>query len=87
MLRSSPTFLGSHCDGQLPAIARQCRAFALSGTNHIEKIGTKSSSPDSIGSDAMQAEDESNNPLEDEEEMEKPDLAQIIRSLDTPPPS
>ena len=78
---------GSHCDGQLPAIARQCRAFALSGTNHIEKIGTKSSPADSVVSDAMQADDEVNNPLEDEEDEGQPDLSHIIRSLDTPPPS
>jgi hypothetical protein len=78
---------GSHCDSQLPAIVRQCRAFALGGTNHIEKMGAKSSPPDSVDSDAMQAEEEANNPMEDEEEEERPDLSQIIRSLDTPPPS
>jgi hypothetical protein len=50
-------------------------------------MGAKSSPPDSVDSDAMQAEDEANNPMEDEEEEERPDLSQIIRSLDTPPPS
>jgi hypothetical protein len=38
------------------------------------------------GSDPM-ADDGCPNPLEDEEEEERPDLSQIIRSLDTPPPS
>jgi hypothetical protein len=54
-------------------------------------MGQKSSPSESVeGSEPMQAEDEGANPLEDEEEEEeetRPDLSQIIRSLDTPPPS
>lgn len=80
---------GSRCDSQLPAIARQCRAFALGEANRVENgaIEPKSSPPDSVASEAMQAEDGVNNTLEDEEDEERPDLMQIIRSLDTPPPS
>ena len=80
---------GSRCDSQLPAIARQCRAFALE-SNENGRMGQKTSPPESVeGSESMHAEDGGGNPLEDEEEEEetRPDLSQIIRSLDTPPPS
>ena len=80
-------FSGSRCDSQLPAIARQCRDFALE-SNENGRMGQKTSPPESVeGSESMQAED--GTPLEEEEEEEetRPDLSQIIRSLDTPPPS
>ena len=53
-------------------------------------MGQKTSPPESVeGSESMQAEDSAGDRLEDEEEEEetRPDLSQIIRSLDTPPPS
>jgi hypothetical protein len=68
---------GSRCDSQLPAIARQCRAFALE-SNHQEngeRLGQKSDSPESVDDGCSEPmiipADEGTNPLEDEEEEEE----------------
>lgn len=58
----------------MPILSRKCRAFALDN----EDLNNK-----------KQANGEAEDIIVDNEEDEtgKPDLSQIIRSLDTPPPS
>ena len=66
------SFLGSKQDNLIPFLSRKCRAFALECNEKEEALNNKTTA-DMID--------------EDEDEAHKPDLSQIIRSLDTPPPS
>lgn len=84
---------GSRCENEFQSITRQCRAFALESNGHHSQengqMGPKTSPTESTeGSEPMilQTCDRSNQLEEDDEDM-RPDLSQIIRSLDTPPPS
>jgi len=62
---------GSRQDNLIPLLSRKCRAFALECNEKEEALNNKTA--DMID--------------EDDDEAHKPDLSQIIRSLDTPPPS
>ena len=74
-------FEGSKQDNLIPLLSRKCRAFALNN--------------DKMSEDHNNEEEDLNNKVgnavgvsEDLDfEASKPDLSQIIRSLDTPPPS
>ena len=96
-------FLGSKHDNLIPFLSRKCRAFALDNNEKLtgEPITELQLNPESKpGMEACNGAkvDRPNGTLidgpngtlvdEDEDETQKsPDLSQIIRSLDTPPPS
>ena len=86
------SFLGSKQDNLIPLLSRKCRAFALNnGNNDNSKenenlediIDDENETPTTLlnNSKPEQMVDD------DEDDSPKPDLSQIIRSLDTPPPS
>ncbi len=79
-------FAGSKHENSIPVLSRKCRAFALDNSSTIvnnEKIADIESESE-VKNHQRKASDD----LEDlDDEAHKPDLSQIIRSLDTPPPS
>ena len=84
------TFIpGSKQDNLIPLLSRKCRAFALNNSNGnskendtLEDIDDENETPTLLNnSKPEQMVDD------DEDDSPKPDLSQIIRSLDTPPPS
>ena len=96
-------FLGSKHDNLIPFLSRKCRAFALDNIEKITGEPTTELQLNPESKPGMEAcngakVDRPNGTLidgpngtlvdEDEDETQKsPDLSQIIRSLDTPPPS
>ena len=96
-------FLGSKHDNLIPFLSRKCRAFALDNIEKItgepttELLLNPESKPGMEACNGAKVDrpngiliDGPNGTLvdEDEDETQKsPDLSQIIRSLDTPPPS
>ena len=85
-------FLGSKHDNLIPFLSRKCRAFAL---DNNEKTSSSSDHQNMLTEKPGEGEVGCANierPVgtmvdEDDDENQKPDLSQIIRSLDTPPPS
>ena len=79
-------------DNLIPLLNRKCRAFALNN-NEASKDQDFDDVDDDAGDDTPTLLN--NTPTtkpehmldEDEDESPKPDISQIIRSLDTPPPS
>jgi hypothetical protein len=81
-------FSGSKQDNLVPMLSQKCRAFAMENNGGekdqldahnplllpLEVTNLNNMKPDRLS-------------LDDDEEDVKPDLTQIIRSLDTPPPS
>ena len=85
---------GSKQDNLIPLLNRKCRAFALNNNNNNNN---EEASKDQDFDDTSETPTLLNNTTttnkpeqmldEDEDESPKPDISQIIRSLDTPPPS
>ena len=89
-------FLGSKNDNMIPFLSRKCRAFALdnnekTGEPTTELLLNPELKPGMEACNGAKVDTLKNGTLvdcEDEDETQKsPDLSQIIRSLDTPPPS
>ena len=89
--------LGSKNDNMIPFLSRKCRAFALdnnektTGEPTTELLLNPELKPGMEACNGAKVDTLKNGTLvdcEDEDETQKsPDLSQIIRSLDTPPPS
>ena len=84
--------LGSKQDNLLPLLNRKCRAFALNNNNNNEEASKDQDFDDTSETPTLLNNTTTTNKPEqmldeDEDESPKPDISQIIRSLDTPPPS
>ena len=75
-------FPGSKQDNLIPLLNRKCRAFALNNNENSKNDDIDDDTPTLLNNTKPEQMVD-----EDEDESHKPDLSQIIRSLDTPPPS
>ena len=87
-------FSGSKQDNLIPLLNRKCRAFALNNNNEASKVNDEndvddSNTPTLLNSQNFDKNARPEHMVDEDEDQEspKPDLSQIIRSLDTPPPS
>ena len=79
LLILKPFFSGAKQDNLIPLLSRKCRAFAL---NNDKKYDDQE---EDLNNKVGHAVGHASEDLDFE--ASKPDLSQIIRSLDTPPPS